>query len=87
MINTLQKAPKLRVNPTEHFWVKGLKRSFDLSGLVPLYIHVSKNLDSIERNQELEWNIGRATIIYSVDENNTIYLISGWVGNRKKVAA
>jgi len=87
-INTkIQKAPKLQIKPTEHFYVNGIKRSFDLSGLVPLYIYVSDNLKSIKRNQDLEWNIGRATIIYSVDNDNTIHLISGWVGNRKKVAA
>lgn len=79
-----RKAPRIRMNPTEHFLVKGLKRAFDLSGLVPLYIYVSNNLDTITRGKDLEWNIGRATIIYSVDDNNTIHLISGWVGNRNK---
>ena len=79
-----QKAPKLRMNPREHFWVKGLKRAFDLSGLVTLYLYVANNLDTIKRNKDLEWNIGRATIIYSVDDNDTIHLISGWAGNRKK---
>jgi len=88
MNTTKQTVPKLRVLPSEHFWVKGLKRAFDLSGLVPLYLHVSSNLDTIIRNVNLEWNIGRATIIYSVDDNDTIHLISGWAGNRnKKVVA
>jgi len=79
----IKTAPKLRINPSEHFWVKGLKRAFDLSGLVPLYIHVSNNLDSISKNKDLEWDIGRATIVYSVDNANTIHLISGWSGSRK----
>jgi len=83
-LSLIQTAPKLRVKPTEHFLVSGIKRAFDLSGLVPLYIHVSGNLNSIQKNKDLEWNIGRATIIYSVDNDNTIHLISGWVGNRKK---
>jgi len=78
------KAPNLRMNPKEHFWVQGLKRSFDLSGLIPLYLFVSSNLETIERNIDHEWSIGRATIIYSVDSCNTIHLISGWVGDRKK---
>jgi len=81
-----QKAPILRMQPREHFWVKGLKRAFDLSGLVPLYIYVSNNLDTITRNESLEWNIGRATIIYSIDNNDTIHLISGWVGSRDNKA-
>lgn len=67
--------------------LQGLKRSFDLSGLVPLYLEVSSNLASIERNKSLEMNIGRATIVYSVDNDNTIHLISGWVGNRRKEVA
>jgi len=80
------KAPKLRINPSEHFLVKGLKKAFDYSAIVPIYIHVSENLEKIERNVNMEMDIGRSTIIYSIDESNTIHLISGWVGNRKKVA-
>lgn len=66
--------------------LQGLRRSFDLSGLIPLYLEVSTNLATIERNKNLELNVGRATIIYSVDDNDTIHLISGWSGNRKKIA-
>jgi hypothetical protein len=82
---TTEKAPMLRMNPREHFWVKGLKKAFDLSGLVPLYLHVSSNLDTITKNVDMEWNIGRSTIIYSVDDEKTIHLISGWAGNRQKL--
>lgn len=87
MSDITKKAPKLRMAPREHFWVKGLKRAFDLSGLVPLYIHVANNIDTIEKHKDMEWNIGRATIIYSVDDKETIHLISGWAGNRRKEKA
>lgn len=80
------KAPMLRVNPREHFLVKGLRKVFDYSAIVPIYLHVSETLETIERNVDMEMDIGRATIVYSVDEKDTIHLISGWVGNRKKVA-
>lgn len=86
-MNNTTKAPRLRINPREHFWVKGLQRPFELSGIVPIYLHVSENLESIERNTDLEMNIGRATIVYSVDNANTIHLISGWAGNRNKEVA
>lgn len=86
IIKTISKAPRLRVNPSEHFLVKGLRSAFDMSAIVPIYIHVSNNLDTIEKNVDMEFDIGRATIVYSVDQSNTINLISGWVGNREKGA-
>jgi hypothetical protein len=56
-----------------------------MSAIVPIYLHVSNNLDTIERNVDMEYDIGRATIVYSVDQHNTIHLISGWAGNRGKL--
>lgn len=85
-IKQTHKAPVLQVKPREHFLVKGLRKAFDMSAIVPIYIHVSNNLDSIERGIDIEFDIGRATIIYSVDADDTIHLISGWAGNRKKKA-
>ena len=85
-IITKAKKPNLRINPREHFWVKGLKKPFDVSGIIPLYLHVSKNINTINRNTDMEFDIGIATIVYSVDKTNTIHLISGWAGNRKKAA-
>ena len=83
-MNTIQKAPNIRIIPSEHFWVQGLKRTFELSCLVPLYIQVSQNLKTIERDVEQEFSIGRVTILYSVGFDNNIKLITGWVGNRSK---
>ncbi|WP_294963359.1 hypothetical protein [Sulfurimonas sp.] len=83
-IKKIIKAPNLKVNAREHFLVKGLKQPFDVSAIIPIYLHVSENLKKIERDTDMEMDIGRATIIYSVDKHNTIHLISGWVGNRKK---
>lgn len=85
--NILAKPTKLRINPKEHFFVSGIKRQFDLSVLIPMYLHVSTNLDSIERGKEMEFSIGRSTVKYSVDKEDVIQLITGWVGNRKKVVA
>jgi len=83
-MNISIKAPNFPIVPKEHFWVKGLRKTFDLSGLVPLYLHVSNNLDKIVRNKDFEITIGKSTIVYSLSDNNEIQLISGWVGNRKK---
>jgi len=80
------KTPILRVNAREHFWVKGLKKGFDLSGISLITEHVSDNLEEIPRYTDIEIDIGIATIVYSVDRNNTIHLITGWAGSREKVA-
>jgi len=74
--------PKLQMKAKEHFWVSGLKRTFDLSGLVPLYVYVSQNLETISRNVDLEFDVGIATIVYIVDNENNISLITGWRGER-----
>jgi hypothetical protein len=80
------KVPALRMNPKEHFLVSGIKRSFDLSVLVGLYAHILRNIGNINKGENLEYTIGRSTVIYSIDEYNTINLITGWSGNRKKKA-
>lgn len=76
--------PTLKILPLEHFWVQGLKRGFELSALLPIYTHVFYNLEQIERDKDLELTIGSSTIVYRVNSNNDICLITGWVGNRKK---
>ena len=76
--------PKLKIIPKEHFLDMAKERKFELSGLVTLYIHVSNNLESLDKNTEYQWDIGRATIVYSIDILNNINLITGWVGSRKK---
>lgn len=62
----------------------GLKRAFELSAIIPLYIYVLNNLETIERNKDLEFTIGTSTIVYQVSKNDDIQLITGWVGQRKK---
>jgi len=76
--------PSLKIIPKEHFWVSGLKRAFELSAIMPLYLHVLNNLDVIERDKDLEFTIGSSTIIYQVNKNDDIELITGWRGSRKK---
>ena len=78
------KAPSLKINPKEHFWVSGLKRAFEVSAKIPLDIYVLNNLETIERNKDLEFTIGTSTIVYQVSKNDDIQLITGWVGQRKK---
>ncbi|MCT7591516.1 hypothetical protein [Aliarcobacter butzleri] len=80
---TYAKAPSLKIIPREHFWVSGLKRAFDLSAIMPLYLYVLNNLEKIERNKDLEITIGSSTIVYQVNKKDDIQLITGWVGNRK----
>jgi len=80
-----KKSPKLQIIPTKHFLDKAKEERFEFSGLVTLYIHVSNNLDTLEKNVDHQWDIGRATIVYSVDMMNNINLITGWVGSRKKI--
>ena len=46
-IITYAKAPSLKIIPREHFWVSGLKRAFDLSAIMPLYLYVLNNLEKI----------------------------------------
>ena len=77
--------PKFKIVVKEHFWVKGLKESFELSGLIPIYAHVQKNWDSIIAEDDIELNIGTSTIVFSLNtRKDTIFLITGWIGNRKK---
>lgn len=76
-------APNFRIVPKEHFWIRGLKREFELSVLVPMYLYISNNIEKIEKHVDQEFTIGRSTVKYSVTHANTIHLISGWVGNRK----
>lgn len=80
---TYAKPPSLKIIPREHFWVSGLKRAFDLSAIMPLYLYVLNNLEKIERNKDLEITIGSSTIVYQVNNKDDIQLITGWVGNRK----
>jgi hypothetical protein len=81
---TFVKPPGIKINPKEHFSVNMLRRSFDLSILVPLYLHVSENISTFIKGKEYEFSIGRASVAYSIDCENSIQLISGWVGNRQK---
>lgn len=69
--------------PKEHFWVSGLKRSFDLSVLIQLYLHVVKNCETLTKCVK-EITIGSSTIVFQLDDDKNIYLITGWMGNRKK---
>ncbi|MDX4028337.1 hypothetical protein [Aliarcobacter skirrowii] len=75
-------APKIPIVCDKHFWKRGIDRNFELSALVPLYAFVSKN--EIPRNKNVELSIGSSTIIFSLTENDTIQLKTGWKGNRKK---
>lgn len=79
------KAPKLQIIAKEHFHVEGIKKGpMDLSILLPIYFYVDENWSKLPKNEELEVTIGRSTIVYSIDFNNIISLITGWPGNRKK---
>ncbi|WP_418180562.1 hypothetical protein ACNSOL_00040 [Aliarcobacter lanthieri] len=81
-IITYAKSPSLKIIPKEHFWVSGLKRAFDLSAIMPLYLYVLNNLENIERDKDLEITIGSSTIVYQVNKKDDIQLITGWVGSR-----
>lgn len=74
------KDTKYQIRTSEHFWVELLKDGFDLSGLIPLYIEATTNPQIV--GEKVEFSIGRATYIYSVDENSVIHVITGWPGNR-----
>lgn len=83
MGTTYANPPSLKIIVKEHFWVSGLKRAFELSALMPLYLYVLNNLEVIEKNKNLEFTIGSSTIIYQVNKKDEIQLITGWIGNRK----
>lgn len=74
--------PTLRIIPTVHFIFQLIKRAFDLTALIPAYLYVKQNLSILERGVEIEHNVGRSTIVYLVDEDNNISLITGWKGER-----
>lgn len=80
---TYAKAPTLKIIPKEHFWVSGLKRAFELSALIPLYIYVNDNINSLPKEKDLEFTIGSSTLIYQISKSNQIQLITGWTGSRK----
>ena len=75
--------PKLEITCKEHFWVSGLKRAFELSGLIPLYVYVNENINSLPKEKDLEFTIGTSTLIYQISKRNQIQLITGWTGSRK----
>jgi len=81
--NNIVKTPSLKILPKEHFWVSGLKREFELTAIVPLYLHVLTNIDNLPRNTSLELSIGTSTIVYTFDSSDNIHLITGWIGSRK----
>ncbi|MAC84334.1 MAG: hypothetical protein CL624_09390 [Arcobacter sp.] len=81
--NNIVKTPSLKILPKEHFWVSGLKREFELTAIVPLYLHVLTNIDNLPRNKSLELSIGTSTIVYTLDSSDNIHLITGWIGSRK----
>lgn len=74
----------LKIIMREHFHVKSIRAEFDMSVVVSMHDYVLKHLAEIERNVNLEYSEGNATVIYSVDDDDTICLVSGWPGNRKK---
>ena len=37
---TMASPPQLKLVPGEHFWVSGIKRGFELTALLPLYVYV-----------------------------------------------
>ena len=78
------KLPFYLIVPTMHFMMQWFKREFQLSALIPLYIYVKNNIDYITLDEEIELQCQTSSIIFSVDKNNHINLITGWKGNRKK---
>lgn len=84
-ISISSNAPTFKIKGKEHFWVQGLKRDFNLEGVIPIYVHVQKNKQHIQPGVPIEFSIGFATIVFSLNkEKDTITLITGWVGNRKR---
>ncbi|UXC30457.1 hypothetical protein N3114_05420 [Aliarcobacter butzleri] len=74
--------PVLKIVCKEHFWVSGLKRAFEITGVVPLYVFVRDNYEKLPKEKDLEFTIGSSTIVYQV-KNQEIQLITGWIGSRK----
>jgi len=73
----------LNIIPREHFWVSGIRRSFNLSILLPLYHYIEKNIKTVETCVSKETTVGDTTVVYSVNKDrDTIYLITGWKGAR-----
>lgn len=68
--------PSLKIDTAEPFWLSALKQTCVLSGIIPLYVHIYNNLETLERNINLEYSFGSVTYVYQVDEKNNIQLIN-----------
>lgn len=81
--NTIQVKPLfMEIKPREHFLCSILKREFEISAIVSVYAYVLESVN-IQRDKNLEITTGKNTLVFEVDDNNNIHLITGWNGNRK----
>lgn len=77
-----EKVPVFNLNASEHFWVSGIKRGFNLNIVVALYVFVSKHINDLPRNKDLEFTTKYSTISYMITDEDEIKLITGWRGSR-----
>ena len=84
MIN--MRSPKFSILPSDHFWVKGIRKPFDVSSVLNAYIYTQKNhLLLTDNMQNIEISNGDSTIVFAYDkEKLQINLVTAWVGNRNK---
>ena len=68
--------PSLKIDTAEPFWLSALKQTCVLTGIIPLYVHIYNNLETLEKNTNLEYAFGSVTYVYQVDERNNIQLIN-----------
>lgn len=68
--------PSLKIDTAKPFWVLALKQTYMLSGIIPLYIHIYNNLETLKRNTDLVFSFGSVTYEYQVDEKNNIQLLN-----------
>ena len=73
------------VRASRHFFQKGAANPFSLTAVLKLGKYVEAHKSSLPRNKELEFTTEDTTIVYSVDKKGMLHLVTGWVGQRKRV--
>ena len=71
----------MKIIPTKHFVERLGERSFDLSVIAKLHMEIANNPYS----RIFEVTTGNATIVAVREKPDLVKLITGWIGNRKKM--
>lgn len=66
--------PSLKIDTNEPFWVPELKSNCFFNGIIHLYVYICHNLETLDRNTNLEYSVGSVSYVFNIDETNNIQL-------------